>query len=868
MKQTMNSKTSKPAPTVTLHAPLPDHVFDQFVSAFGEMDKTWDAVNKKLRRPKASDLKEMFRLAQMGKASELRPMCSLFAHGTVKPLERFLECPELNLIHVVRLLFLCEEVDEELEHTGFEFQALLDHFRNSRQGRVALEDVAAVWRTLGLDDNAPGWAALDSFSHYHISELFDWEPDAIWPYFARRIELLEMAFDLRKPRKPVDKYQRPDLRRNALKFLCMFPEPPPSLLPVLWDLALGSGRANASAAQHCLERLPQTRATLLRALNDSKQQARAAAAQWLARLGAKEAIPLIQAALRNEKSDHIKGDMMTALERLGCPIDEFLDLAGLQREAERAKTIPDALKWFPFKQLPAVRWSNTGNRVEPLLLNHLIIQAHKLKSPEPTPLLRRYCALFRTADRETLGLFVLGAWIEKDLRKWTRAEMDAKWNKPGRTKEQVEQQIQYEMSFNKGTAIEHKGVLAVAGACCGANAAAPVLNFVREHRGARGAQGQALLQMLSAIEHPSAVQALARVAARFPARSLQDRAHALLQAVAERMGWTADQLADRNIPTLDLDASLKVTLDYGKRKFLACVGPDLEVTLKTPSGELLKALPEPRDGETWAPDAKRLFKSLKRDLKTIVQTQRVRLFESMVTQRAWEFEEWNAFLNQHPLVRRLCQGLVWATFEGEDLKATFRPLDDGSLADVADNPVQVRPTTTVRLAHGCKVPKKLCAEWLRHLADYKVEPPFDQFGRPAYSLANDMGRASELGDFEGHMIESRKLRATATKLGYRSGPVEDSAMFYEYRKAFPGIQLEAIVEFTGNHVSGDDRWCALRSLHFVRRVTAIGQRSATERPAFLGDLPPVLLSECWNDLRQIAAEGSGFDPEWEKKTHM
>ncbi len=33
----------------------------------------------------------------------------------------------------------------------------------------------------------------------------------------------------------------------------------------------------------------------------------------------------------------------------------------------------------------------------------------------------------------------------------------------------------------------------------------------------------------------------------------------------------------------------------------------------------------------------------------------------------------------------------------------------------------------------------------------------------------------------------------------------------------------------------------------------------------LGDLPPVLLAECWNDLRTIAASGSGHDPDWEKK---
>jgi hypothetical protein len=31
-------------------------------------------------------------------------------------------------------------------------------------------------------------------------------------------------------------------------------------------------------------------------------------------------------------------------------------------------------------------------------------------------------------------------------------------------------------------------------------------------------------------------------------------------------------------------------------------------------------------------------------------------------------------------------------------------------------------------------------------------------------------------------------------------------------------------------------------------------------------VPPILLSECYDDLRSIAAAGSGYDPEWQKKS--
>jgi hypothetical protein len=33
----------------------------------------------------------------------------------------------------------------------------------------------------------------------------------------------------------------------------------------------------------------------------------------------------------------------------------------------------------------------------------------------------------------------------------------------------------------------------------------------------------------------------------------------------------------------------------------------------------------------------------------------------------------------------------------------------------------------------------------------------------------------------------------------------------------------------------------------------------------LDEVPAVLLSECYNDLRTVAATGTGYDPQWEKK---
>ena len=78
-----------------------------------------------------------------------------------------------------------------------------------------------------------------------------------------------------------------------------------------------------------------------------------------------------------------------------------------------------------------------------------------------------------------------------------------------------------------------------------------------------------------------------------------------------------------------------------------------------------------------------------------------------------------------------------------------------------------------------------------------------------------------------------------------------------------GLGLAAVVEFTGNTLPEENRTVAMLRL-FERRSPGDGQGIAEEVP--LGELPTVLLSECWNDVRMAAAEGSGYAEDWQKQS--
>ena len=167
--------------------------------------------------------------------------------------------------------------------------------------------------------------------------------------------------------------------------------------------------------------------------------------------------------------------------------------------------------------------------------------------------------------------------------------------------------------------------------------------------------------------------------------------------------------------------------------------------------------------------------------------------------------------------------------------------------------------------HSCQIPAETSAAWTAHLADYSVAPLFTQFGRATYTLPEEKQKETAINDFEGHLVEAFRLRSLATKFGYTRDQSQDGGWFYDYIKSFPGLGLKSVLNFSGNGLPEENRSVALKDISF--------QQSAGEEDAMMGmsagmaldEVPAVLLSECYNDLRTISAAGSGFDPEWEKK---
>lgn len=793
-------------------------------------------------------------------------------HGLWQVLVEVTSKAELPPVAIAKLLaFFGKLHDEErLEHAALRaFEAL--HARTGSPTLLELQELVA-----GLGGSQ--LAVLNTYTSTWNSMGRDWPAEHVWPLIAHHLDA--MLGWLRDPPKDY-RFEKEAIYRG----LGTLPALPPEAVNRLFEIALGTGKSDRPRAQKALANVPGKEARIAKALADGKAEVRAAAAAWLQSLHLASAVEPLEQAIAKEKNDVTRGAMLDALESLGRPIEKYLDRDALAKDAQRGlqKGLPKELAWLPVDALPAVAWRD-GTSVPREVLVWLCVQASKAKSPEPNVLLRKYASMMQPAGAEAFAQFVLETWLHEDVAPIAAEEAHRQAAAlAASTYTAIRQSPQYytedpkrDLSVEelqakflpallqqpRGSAIASKGVLAVVAAAGGARVAAPVGRYLKDWFGSRAAQGKALIAVLAWVDHPSAIQLMLSIGNRFRTKSFQEEAMKQAEALAERRGWTIDQLADRTMPSAGFDENRVLELSYGSRIFTAHLQSDLSVELRNPDGKKIASLPEPRvdDDAEAAKAAKKTLSAAKKELKTISTLQADRLYEAMCTGRDWSASDWTTFLLPHPVVRLLLQRLLWIEVGADGSERLFRPLDDGTLTDVEDEPLTLRADARIGLAHDSRLDAARIAAWQQHLVDYEVKPLFQQLGKGTFQLPKEKARDTQIVDFRGHLLESFALRGRATKLGYVRGQSEDAGWFFTYEKRFPTLGITAVITFTGNPLPETNRTVALDTLGFRRKV---GDR---HEDMALGDVPAVLLSECWQDVRMCAAEGTGFDPDWEKKS--
>ncbi|WP_030172230.1 DUF4132 domain-containing protein [Spirillospora albida] len=362
------------------------------------------------------------------------------------------------------------------------------------------------------------------------------------------------------------------------------------------------------------------------------------------------------------------------------------------------------------------------------------------------------------------------------------------------------------------------------------------------------------LGVLAGIGTDVALMHLNGIAEKAKFKGLKAEARDRIAEVADRLGLTAEQLADRLVPTFGLDDDGTRTLDYGPRRFTVRFDEQLRPTVEDESGRQRKTLPKPgaKDDPDRAPEAYKAFADLRKDVRTVAADQLRRFETAMVTGRRWTPDEFRDLIVGHPLVRHLARRLLWLA-EQDGTTAFFRVAEDRTLADADDEVYPLPGTASVGVAHPVHLTPGERDAWGEVFADYEILQPFPQLGRPVHTLTEDERDAGRLERFEGLKVPFGKVLGLV-RLGWERGVPQDAGgeRWISRRVAddryvvidlHPGISVGA-VDATGDHQTLEYVWFAARPGDFRPRNGA---------PYRFGDLDPVIASEVLADLTTLAA---------------
>ncbi len=383
-----------------------------------------------------------------------------------------------------------------------------------------------------------------------------------------------------------------------------------------------------------------------------------------------------------------------------------------------------------------------------------------------------------------------------------------------------------------GAAIEEKWVLLAAGVLGDDIVARKLADWTTSWTKEKlHARARASLEALSIAGSDVALMHVERLSRTMKKGAIRDNAAATLEAIAKDRSLSQEELADRLVPSFDLDPSGATWLDFGPRKFRVSFDETLAPELFDETGARLERLPRPSssDDATRAAHAAAMYKGLAADTKKIAPDQVRRLESAMCTERSWSMNEFRRFFVEHPLLVHIARRLVWLTASG----ATFRIGDDRSFCDSSDRDTTVGDDQRVRIAHPIAIASEVGA-WSTLLGDYHVVQPFPQLGRDVLSLTADEKAATILTRFVGVKIPGARFFT----LKHRGWSFRDHQLGKSMRDGMVLLTTEPGLGF-------------LASRPEEQTLGEVSLYANTHKPATFGDLTAIEASELLRDLELL-----------------
>lgn len=404
----------------------------------------------------------------------------------------------------------------------------------------------------------------------------------------------------------------------------------------------------------------------------------------------------------------------------------------------------------------------------------------------------------------------------------------------------------YEGWLQSGAEAKKRWVL-YAAAIHGGTEIAPVLyeqikEWAEHSRGAIASDAVRALVLNGSSEALLLVDQMSR---KFKFRQIRNAAGEALSNAAAVLGVSREELEDSLIPDMGFDGKMERIFDYGPRKFTVRLNAALELEVYGDNGKRLKNLPAPgkQDEAEKAGLAAEEFKQLKKQLKTVSASQKIRLEQALSTARFWHPEKWKALFVENPIMHQFAVGLIWGIYADGVLKDTFRYMEDGSFntVDESEFAFPEGEAFAVGLVHPLELPETELSAWKEQLSDYEIIQPFGQLDRAVYRADEEETEALAVERFDMKTVNGLGLSGKLLAQGWFRGEILDAGFFYNYYRNDGKYGAE--LAFSGSSVGYENEDVTVHHLYFYRLEGAAHGGFRKENRCRAGEVPPRYFSE-------------------------
>lgn len=387
----------------------------------------------------------------------------------------------------------------------------------------------------------------------------------------------------------------------------------------------------------------------------------------------------------------------------------------------------------------------------------------------------------------------------------------------------------------------------------------------------RGAIAAEAVQALALSPEPQALLIVDSIARKFKFKQVKAAAGKALEYAAEQLGLTRAELEDKIVPDLGFDENMERHFDYGERQFTVTITPALEIEVYDAAGKKLKNLPAPgkKDDGEKAAAAYSEFKQMKKQMKTTVSSQKMRLEMALSSERLWTSEAWQELFVKNPIMHQFAIGLIWGVYEEHKLVKSFRYMEDGSFNTEEEEEYELPKNAKIGLVHPVELTKESIGTWKEQLSDYEITQPFEQLERPIYYKTLEEENCKQIERFGGMILNDLSLAGKMQTFGWYKGDVLDAGGFDAYYREDVELGYGATLFFSGSFVGGMGEEVTVYEAAFypagkVAKESYFYNKNRKDDALLIKDIPERYFSEVILQLTKATASSQERDDNWKK----